>query len=32
MQMSAKGFEKMRECGRRRKDVIDVLREFLSVA
>ena len=32
MHMRAKGFEKRRECGRRRKDVNEDLREFLSVA
>ena len=31
-QINANGFEKTRECGRRRNDVKEVLSEFLSVA
>lgn len=31
MQMSAKGFEKMRICGRRMKEVMEDLSEFLRV-
>jgi len=30
--MRAKGFEKTRECGRRRNEVRELLREFLRVA
>ena len=32
MHMRAKGFEKTRECGRRRNEAREVLREFLRVA